>query len=89
MTINLFKLFITFTILFFPTLSFASSKDGDFYFGYSEIPITITGLEDVQLSDWEKWNSLAESRALLALSDGNRDGLGQGFNIGFKNFKFS
>ena len=84
MKINLFKLFITFTILFFSTLSFASSKDGDFYFGYSEIPITITGLENVQLSDWEEWTSFADARVYLPLSDGNRDGLGQGLNIGFK-----
>ena len=37
--------------------TYAAEEDGEFYFGYSQMPIEVTGLEDVHMSDWERWGT--------------------------------
>ena len=64
-----------------------AEEDGEFYFGYSQMPIEVSDLEDVHMSDWERWGTGSlESRVALSLSEGNRR-LAAGINFGFKSRK--
>ena len=67
------------------SFQYAQKADGEFYFGVSEMPIEVSGLENIHLSDYSTWGTGSlESRALLELDKGNRDGLATGINFGFK-----
>ncbi len=68
--------------------SYSAGNEGEFYVGYAQIPINVSGLVDAQLSDWKTWGTSDDSRVFLPLSDGNRDGLGQGLTMGFQSKTF-
>ena len=65
------------------SFQYAQKADGEFYFGVSEMPIEVSGLQEVHLSDHQSFPN-ATSIAKLDLSKGNRDGLATGINFGFK-----
>lgn len=74
---------IIIAMLALASFQYAEKTDGEFYFGVSEMPIEVSGLEEVHLSDYQSF-PVATSISKLDLSKGNRDGLATGFNLGFK-----
>ena len=72
-----------------PSGADAGIKASGVYVGAAVIPLRVTGLEDLHVSDWEQWglksadDKSLEARVALPLSEGNFEGIMRGIRMGY------